>query len=1003
MTTLTSQSHPPTHEAHLRPPSSKPTTFSHLPPELLHHIVSLIYLDSIPRAVFRCLDPHGLPSAYEDGRLISRTSRQATSDLLSISRTNKALYAAARPLLFRRLQITLPFSFLLLLRTLGAAHLAEAYEEHERLRKPTTSDDSTDEGAFFTSDAASSSSDEEESSRGEEDPGIPAHRAHQTPSRSPLREQGRSSTQSPPRNRSRSHQALSDAGAGGSAGLERSDVRTGPKKQLGFSAMVAAAGFARVTGSKLVIQKDRRDRLLRSQQSGSAPSGATDTESAADERSGAEMQLVWIEQSAGLFSLSLSRAPRGANHYPRVLDFSTFTTQGMRRSLGQGETRFITPARLLALITAADALVSVGFCESMDSAIDVAVLEALLFRDGKLTPPSRIRGISMERARREGSERRRLQAMDLSGCISNAFKAGLQTFVDRHLNKSSGRSTSTLFEESETSTADDDESQVDEEEDRRGRSRSTHRTGTSEWSSARSSSARTARSSQQVQRSLSRYSRADDDEAPSTHPARATRFPSLRRLSLSYVTFPESLLQPFILSFPRLIHLDLTGTKIGPQTLFLLGAQPGLHLHSLSLAKCPHMSSESIRWLLVDSPVCHSLTELSLAGTLLQPTPIDALDMKAILTEAPCMLHGAMRYLDLASCPVAEVLGEIHVQPCLLDLGLGSLPRLSLSKISEFLIAKAPNVQVLSIPETSSALGSGALSPMDIVESLLRPCAVPPPLTLSQQLAQMGLPQLLGAQPNAAPVQRAKTNLRVVELALGPLRGFGKYHGWQAIFGAGRRGWLVDCTAGPNPDAVDEALAEPDEEGGAAAQQAQGEQETRGRPLRWKSRAKATSWEPETPPTLTRKSTLSPSPARRARRTPLVSRSGSMRRANSRGGDAQRSLTSAAVASATQASMTVAADQIDETTPSLFDQAGPAVARGVAPSDVEPEIVEPRNEVVRGLPLEHPRAKVLQQLAAANGHVPGNIGWHSLKCEILLGYGFLGREQGRYAYIAYQV
>ena len=63
----------------------------------------------------------------------------------------------------------------------------------------------------------------------------------------------------------------------------------------------------------------------------------------------------------------------------------------------------------------------------------------------------------------------------------------------------------------------------------------------------------------------------------------------------------------------------------------------------------------------------------------------------------------------------------------------------------------------------------------------------------------------------------------------------------------------------------------------------------------------------------------------------------------------------------------------------------------------------PRSEVIRNLPEDHPRVKALRALAAAKGHVPGDVGWHPKKMEILLGFGMLGRETGTYAHVAYQI
>lgn len=86
------------------------------------------------------------------------------------------------------------------------------------------------------------------------------------------------------------------------------------------------------------------------------------------------------EEVGGTYAVTLSRSLSAVHHYPRVLDFSTFTSQGMRRTLGDEERRFITPAKLLALITACDGLMAFGASESMDSALSREVLEGLVSR-----------------------------------------------------------------------------------------------------------------------------------------------------------------------------------------------------------------------------------------------------------------------------------------------------------------------------------------------------------------------------------------------------------------------------------------------------------------------------------------------------------------------------------------------------------------------------------------------------------------------------------------------
>lgn len=183
------------------------------------------------------------------------------------------------------------------------------------------------------------------------------------------------------------------------------------------------------------------------------------------------------------------------HRYVRVLDFSTFRTQGLRRTVGDGEVaRFVTPARLLALITSVrDSLTIFGASENMDSALTLPVLESLLFRptassgndrpkrlpswayNSPHTTPSKrndpsdeehhtssrgrtfqrrtasLRGVSLEamkvrqsnalevRADLQDSnppvQRKQLKALDFCGCVSIVFQAGLQQFVERHLTR----------------------------------------------------------------------------------------------------------------------------------------------------------------------------------------------------------------------------------------------------------------------------------------------------------------------------------------------------------------------------------------------------------------------------------------------------------------------------------------------------------------------------------------------------------------------------------------
>lgn len=80
------------------------------------------------------------------------------------------------------------------------------------------------------------------------------------------------------------------------------------------------------------------------------------------------------------------------------MDFSSFRATGLGRTVGEStERRFVTPERLYTLIHASAGLVAFGSSETMDSALSLQVLEALLLRDGGPSRPSRVRDVSTER------------------------------------------------------------------------------------------------------------------------------------------------------------------------------------------------------------------------------------------------------------------------------------------------------------------------------------------------------------------------------------------------------------------------------------------------------------------------------------------------------------------------------------------------------------------------------------------------------------------------------
>ncbi|SPO34713.1 uncharacterized protein PSFLO_00184 [Pseudozyma flocculosa] len=846
--------------------------------KILREIIALIWLDAIPKSAYRNIDPHGLPSAHHDGRRVSSTQSDVRRTLYSLCLVNRAFYYEARVLLFRRVQITLPYSFSLLLRTLGAAHLASAYETY----------------------------------------------------------------------------------------AQTGTVNLDPTDPASFVNMVAAAGFAHASGHRLVVSASGTSRLSlmsppssrnQSPAPGYRQTQAADSPAPRRQRDmvrinaddDGEVELIWTEDVTSSaeqprYHVTLRQYDDEAStvhQWVRLLDFSNFRTQGMRRTIGEGmERRFVTPARLLALVTAAEGLVAFGASETMDSALSNDVLEALLFRDGEDSKPTRLRGVSVER--HAARSHKMLQSLDLCECISKKFEQAMEQFVNEHLRKFSGRLTDTVLEESDMD--DDDDDGGDDEEERRGRGR------TAEPRTAGAGAVDAARS-------VSTRRRGD---GPTRHPARATTFPSLQRLGLSGVTLPNELLNPFVMAFPRLTHLDLSRTKADPALLRALGAASDLRLESLSLAFCRRLTSESITELLVDSPATDELIELSLAGTISFPTCLDPHDLRCIVTTAPCFRSGRMRYLDMGGCVLTDdILAAVTPQPALLDLGLAHCPTISLAAVSRLLRDKAPNVQVLELAESCTAtlplanapgvLGSHSgigINAVQLQTILLGPCTSVPPIPISQQLAMMGFKSGTAVDPNT-PRPRPATNLRVVGLSESSLRTVrGGFGAWRVIWGAGRRGWVVDTAAGPDPDALDD----PHGTYGALAS------------------------------------------SRGADR-------GGLRGGGGGGGGGDDDMMSRSRSLLGKRPVLPSLRRAHSTSGASHSRSRSRHPVSTFPADAK---LEPREEVIRDLPPDHPRRRALQALSDANGHVSGDTGWHSRKMEVLLGYGLLGRESGLYALAAYQ-
>lgn len=385
-------------------------------------------------------------------------------------------------------------------------------------------------------------------------------------------------------------------------------------------------------------------------------------------------------------------------------------------------------------------LISFGATEYMDGALTLEVLEELFLRgapSGGRGRPARGRTLDPNDVEEEDRERRRqctdLVAIDLTGCVSAVFVNSIAKFVEQHILPA-------------------------EEEER---------------SASSGEGRRTPRPS------------ADED---------SLIFPGLLRLGLRGVkSIHPQILIPFVMAFPSLTHLDLSGTRATPELLQALGHSSSIRLHSLALSKCIHLTSESVRSLLVDSAAASTLRELNLYGDATFPSPLTERDLLDIVSHAPCFVNEDLEYLDLSSSPVTQAVLEAHCpQPQLRSLGLCHIPNLDIKSISNFLKNKASKVEVLALVGTSPDLdcgpradgtrGSPRTASVQLHTHLIRPLCTSP-FTFS-----------LSANSTPAP---PPTMLRVIELSKVLLTGLGAGAGtWRIVRSKGGRGWYVDTASG---------------------------------------------------------------------------------------------------------------------------------------------------------------------------------------------------------------
>lgn len=276
--------------------------------------------------------------------------------------------------------------------------------------------------------------------------------------------------------------------------------------------------------------------------------------------------------------------------------------------------------------------------------------------------------------------------------------------------------------------------------------------------------------------------------------------PGLQRLGLRGVKsiLPDTL-SAFVLSFPSLTHLDLSGTRVCPELLSSLGKSSTIRLRSLALARCTRLTSESIRSFLVDSPVTSQITELNLYGDMTFSSPLTKAHLAEIIGLAPCFVSGELVYLDLSSAPVSKDLLDNVCKPLpkLRSFGLSYIPDLPLKAVADFLLTKAFNVEILTMVSTTPELdcglrtipgmprGSARQSSSALHMHIIRPlCTAPFSFSLSFPSAS--------DEPPALP----PTRLRVIELSTVMLGGLGAGAvTWKIVRSKGGRGWYVDTAS----------------------------------------------------------------------------------------------------------------------------------------------------------------------------------------------------------------
>ncbi|KAJ7196946.1 hypothetical protein GGX14DRAFT_671333 [Mycena pura] len=418
--------------------------------------------------------------------------------------------------------------------------------------------------------------------------------------------------------------------------------------------------------------------------------------------------------------------------FVRHLDFNHFRTLGMRRSIEEGiNSPFVTSHRVMAIVKEMPNLLVFGATEFMDGSLSLHVLNELLLRGAPLR-------------RRGRSTRGRL-------------------FLNPH------------------------DSAKEEDRERRRDCRELQALDLTGCISSVFVNALNAFAAAHLL-PLDAVDKTVDSPRISLHEPLV--FPGMRRLGMRSVKSVTSrTLTAFVLAFPFLTHLDLSGTRVNPELLAGLSASRTIRLQSLALARCIKLTGDSIADLLVKSLATSELQELNLYGDTTYASPLSEENLVDLFTQAPCFLSGKLVYLDLSSAPMTRaVLAKAAPQPQLRSLGLSLIPTLELRTVADFLRMKAPQIEVLTLAGTSPDLDCGTHQASHQASIALHTHIIhalcTPPFSFSLSVPATG---------TVPP----PTRLRVVELSPAMLNALGAgARAWRVVRSKGGRGWYVNTACG---------------------------------------------------------------------------------------------------------------------------------------------------------------------------------------------------------------